>query len=157
LGNNKLKISFSANEPIKYNFIYKNKISEIVSSFNIDYFETCPPLKKLCSFEIEVESGVKYFYKLEAQDFWNNLTSLTGEFEIPKTEISENKESKTTDSSKTFDTSILEKPFFIQEKKERKTSITQKIQDMSLKEDLEKTVQETKKSEEILLEEKNKN
>ncbi len=119
MGNNKLKISFSANEPIKYNFIYKNKISEIVSSFNIDYFETCPPLKKLCSFEIEVESGVKYFYKLEAQDFWNNLTSLTGEFEIPKTEISENKESKTTDSSKTFDTSILEKPFFIQEKKRK--------------------------------------
>ena len=163
--NKKAKVSFNANEPIKYQFSYENKISKNVSSFNIDYFETCPPLKKLCFFEIDVESGVKYSYKFEAQDFWNNLSSLSGEFEVPKIEILESKnlENK-SETEKTYATSLkmtitstLEKPsVFIQEKKESKVEVNQKLESVNLEKKLEKTSQEITKSKETLLEEKNK-
>lgn len=46
LENNKTKVSFNANEPVKYNFIYENKVSKKISSSKIDYFEICPHLKK---------------------------------------------------------------------------------------------------------------
>ena len=151
--NNKAKVSFNSNEPIKYRFSYENKISKLVSSFDIEYFEICPPLKKLCSFEVEVESGTKYSYKFEAQDFWNNLSTLSGEFEVPQREISESKkEDKTPDSPKNFNTSILEEFSLLKERKEIKTPTNQKIQDLNL----ETTSQEIKKREEMLFKEKNR-
>jgi len=151
--NNKAKVSFNSNEPIKYRFSYENKISKLVSSFDIEYFEICPPLKKLCSFEVEVESGTKYSYKFEAQDFWNNLSTLSGEFEVPQREISESKkEDKTPDSPKNFNTSILEEFSLLKERKEIKTLTTQKIQDLNL----ETTSREIKKREEMLFKEKNR-
>ena len=151
--NNKAKVSFNSNEPIKYRFSYENKISKLVSSFDIEYFEICPPLKKLCSFEVEVESGTKYSYKFEAQDFWNNLSTLSGEFEVPQREISESKkEDKTLDSPKNFNTSILEEFSLLKERKEIKTPTNQKIQDLNL----ETTSREIKKREEMLFKEKNR-
>lgn len=155
LENKKAKVSFNSNEPIRYRFSYENKISKNVSSFNIDYFETCPPLKKLCFFEIDVESGAQYSYKFEAQDFWNNLSSLSGEFEVPKIEILESKnlENKSEEVG-----GSLEKPYiFVQEKKESKVEANQKLESVNLEKRLEKTSQEITRSKETLLEEKNKN
>jgi len=150
LENNKTKVSFNANEPVKYNFIYENKVSKKISSSKIDYFEICPHLKKMCSLEIEVESGSNYSYKLEARDFWNNLSLLEGEFEVPAVKILENKESK---FSETYTKFTSEEPSFLRndEKiiKEKRKQTTERL-------NLEKTPPQIKKTEEKILEDKNK-
>jgi hypothetical protein len=81
------EISFNANEPIKYRFDYFDNIQRTTSTYEIRYYESCPAGIRDCVFKIKTQSGRKYKYLFKASDYWENFTTLTGEWEMPQEEV----------------------------------------------------------------------
>jgi len=82
----KVEVSFNSNEPIKYSFNY-SIFNQPTSTYEINYFESCPAQIKKCLFNIETLPKSKYNFIFQAYDFWHNTTTLTGEFITPSEDI----------------------------------------------------------------------
>lgn len=78
-----VKISFNANEPIKYSLFYKKTLEKNFSSTSIDYFIGCFPNIRDCLIELTVEPQSEYLFEIKAEDFWGNFSKLEGKFITP--------------------------------------------------------------------------
>jgi hypothetical protein len=88
----KVEVSFNSNEPIKYSFNY-SIFNQATSTYEVNYFESCPAQIKKCLFNIETLPKSKYNFIFQAYDFWHNTTTLTGEFITPLEDILANNQS----------------------------------------------------------------
>jgi hypothetical protein len=116
------KISFNANEPIKYKFDYFDNIQKTTSTYEIKYYESCPKGIRDCVFKIETQSGRKYKYLFKASDYWENFSILTGEWETPevKSIFEENKTIKSNNEG------IAQQKLEEQKKETEKNMVLQK-------------------------------
>lgn len=76
------KILFNSNEPITYTFKYKSNLDLTTSTFEINYFESCPYQIKDCQITLDVLPGRNYDFLLEAYDYWQNKTEKEGSFQV---------------------------------------------------------------------------
>jgi hypothetical protein len=115
------KISFNTNEPIKYRFDYFDNIQRTTSTYEIRYYESCPTGIRDCIFKIVTQGGKKYKYLFKASDYWENLATLTGEWETPQEEIKfASEENKTTE----LNNKVLTSQKFEEQKKETAKNVT---------------------------------
>ncbi|GBD34445.1 hypothetical protein HRbin35_00165 [bacterium HR35] len=104
LSENQTRISFYADEPVKYKLVY-NAFGEPSTEVKIDYFNTCPVNLKKCDLVIRTDPGKNYSYLLEVKDYWENKTESQGTFETPlfKTFETENSTSSQNSPSKNLE------------------------------------------------------
>ncbi len=76
-------ISFNVNEPIIYNLEYRADSDLATSTYQIDYFQSCPPSTRNCLINLDVLPGKSYHFILKAIDFWNNFSLAEGNFQTP--------------------------------------------------------------------------
>jgi hypothetical protein len=76
-------IAFNSNEPITSKIDYKSNSENSTSTYQIDYFQSCPPGIKDCFFNLEVLPGKIYNFILKVSDFWGNFTLVEGSFQTP--------------------------------------------------------------------------
>lgn len=79
-----VKIIFNSNEPIIYKLDYRKDSENSTSTYSINYFENCPYSIRNCEIGLNVLPDSHYIFILTASDYWNNTTTLKGEFDTPQ-------------------------------------------------------------------------
>lgn len=69
------KITFNANEPVRYNIFYSDNLSNTTSNYQVDYFENCPIGIRDCTALIPIQPNRNYYLQLIAYDYWENSST----------------------------------------------------------------------------------